>query len=99
MDGRADPVVPIRADPVVPIVVYRDAVVAILVVHGRPANRVRSRHRVERRPTELSRLVTVAFSIAGRGIMAALISTIATQRGTIRSHMAAPVAHEEGEPG
>jgi voltage-gated potassium channel Kch len=49
--------------------------------------------------TELSRLVTVAFSIAGLGIMAALVSTIATQKRAIRSRMDARVADEESEPG
>ena len=38
--------------------------------------------------TDLGKLVTVAYSIAGLGIMAALISAIATQRRTSRVHAA-----------
>ncbi len=36
--------------------------------------------------TDLGKLVTVAYSIAGLGIMAALISAIASQRRTDRDH-------------
>lgn len=39
--------------------------------------------------SELSRLVTVAFSITGLGIMAALISTIASHR--VRTHRASDI--------
>lgn len=42
--------------------------------------------------SDLGKLVTVAYSIAGLGIMAALISAIASQRRTIRDSGAADVS-------